>query len=104
MPAPKRYTRHADDIRAKIKTTLIVNRLQNHISGKNKMTTTQVRAAEILLNKVVPNLQSVEMDVSGDIVQNVVSTQPLSEAEWAKAYSDSVPAALGGNGTGETAH
>ena len=50
--------------REAIQTSMILNRLTDHIDGKNKMTSTQVRAAQILLNKAVPDLRSVEL--SGD--------------------------------------
>ena len=41
-----------------IKTAEIIKTLQNHIIGTKKLTTTQVRAAEVLLRKVAPDLQA----------------------------------------------
>ena len=41
-----------------IKTREIIQTLQNHIIGTKKLTTTQVRAAEVLLRKVAPDLQA----------------------------------------------
>jgi len=52
---------HQESVREKIKVSQLINRLANHALGKNKMTNTQVRAAEILLNKSLPNLQSSEL-------------------------------------------
>ena len=54
----RRLNREHDELtRSKIKTSQIINRLVNHILGAVEMTNTQVRAAEILLNKTLPNLQ-----------------------------------------------
>ncbi|MCH9837302.1 hypothetical protein K0U83_16670 [bacterium] len=47
--------------REKIQATQLVNRLQGHVNGKYEMSTTQIRAAEILLRKSLPDLQAVEM-------------------------------------------
>jgi len=46
--------------RAKIKASMLLNRLRDHALGKVEMTPTQVRAAEILLKKSLPDLQSIE--------------------------------------------
>ncbi len=53
--------RHQDDIRAKIQAGQLVKRLLDHALGEVEMTTTQIQAARILLDKSVPNLQSVEV-------------------------------------------
>ena len=45
-----------DRIRSKIKVFEIVKALQDHILNGLKMTNTQVRAAEILMRKVSPDL------------------------------------------------
>ncbi len=52
--------RHQDDVRKKIQATQLVNRLNKHVLGKVDLSPTQVRAAEILLKKSVPDLSSVE--------------------------------------------
>lgn len=57
MAARKKLS-HDQKTREKIQTTQLVNRLTDHILGKNEMKSTQVRAAEILLNKTLPNLQA----------------------------------------------
>ena len=46
--------------RDRINTGILLNRLQNHVVGKVKMTSTQVQAAKVLLNKTLPDLQSVQ--------------------------------------------
>lgn len=47
--------------RDKIRATAIVKRLQDHVLGEVEMSATQVRAAEGLLKKILPDLSSVEM-------------------------------------------
>ena len=39
---------------------MLLNRLRNHVLGRIEMSTTQVRAAEILLRKSMPDLAGVE--------------------------------------------
>ena len=53
-------------VREKIKTSQIINRLADHIHDKAEMTSTQIRAAEILLKKALPDLSSVEMTGDAD--------------------------------------
>ncbi len=53
--------RHDERTRAKIQTSQIINRLEQHVKGDVQMTGTQVRAAEILLKKTLPDLTSVEL-------------------------------------------
>ena len=62
-----------DIVRARIQTTKLTDRLQDHALGKVKMEATQIRAAEILLKKAVPDLQSTELTGpgGGGIVVNV---------------------------------
>jgi hypothetical protein len=38
---------------------MIINRLVNHLDGKVELSTSQVRAAEIILKKIVPDLQAI---------------------------------------------
>jgi hypothetical protein len=61
MAARIRRIVHDENTRAKIQTSQIVNRLTNHVFGEIKMSATQVRAAEILLKKTLPDTASVEM-------------------------------------------
>jgi len=50
--------------RERIRTSLLIDRLQDHAEGKIEMTATQVRAAETLIDRTVPKLQSIQH--SGD--------------------------------------
>ncbi|MEI5996816.1 hypothetical protein H3V53_06260 [Paraburkholderia bengalensis] len=65
MAARLRKT-HQDDVRLKIKTSQLINRLQDHALGKLKdLSPTQLRAIEVLLKKAIPDLSSVDMAVGG---------------------------------------
>jgi hypothetical protein len=56
---------HQDDVRAKIQTSQLVNRLTDHALGVIELSPTQVRAIEILIKKTLPDLQAV--DLSGSV-------------------------------------
>ena len=51
---------HDERTRAKIQTNQIINRLEKLVNGKIEMTLQQVRAAEILLKKTLPDLQAIQ--------------------------------------------
>jgi hypothetical protein len=51
--------------REKIRASMLINRLQNHVSGRIEMSPTQLRAAEILLKKRLPDLTSSELTGPG---------------------------------------
>lgn len=61
MPARTRRPNHNDKSREKIKSSQLINALINHALGKNDMKTSQVRAAEILLRKTLPDLSNTEL-------------------------------------------
>lgn len=56
--------RHQDDIRAKIKVSNIIDRLEKHIAGEIELSPTQVTSARILLDKTMASLSATEH--SGD--------------------------------------
>jgi hypothetical protein len=60
----------AERLRAKIKAGMILDRLKKHVLGEDEMSATQIRAAEILLNKTLPNLQQTDsnVNVTGDLI------------------------------------
>jgi hypothetical protein len=64
MAARKRKLLLTDDWKAKIQASQIVNRLAKLVDGEIDMTATQVRAAEILLKKTIPDLS--RTTVGGD--------------------------------------
>ena len=49
-------------VRQKIRTSMLINRLQNHVLGRLEMSKTQLTAAGILLRKTLPDMiaQTVE--------------------------------------------
>jgi hypothetical protein len=76
----------------RIKVGVLMQRLNDHVLGKLEMSQSQIKAAEILLRKAIPDLRSVEH--SGEIVQRHVNE--LSDAELAHL------ATRGSEGTAET--
>ena len=54
-----------DEMRRRIQSTLLLKRLEQHSLGETEMTPSQIQAARILLDKTIPNLQSVEMTGEG---------------------------------------
>lgn len=62
MPARKATTRLTDDWRSKIKTSMLLNRLgDNALADGDIMTAGQIKSAEILLRKVIPDLKAIEL-------------------------------------------
>lgn len=61
MAATKRNAMLIEEAREKIKTTQLINRLQDHALNDVEMSQSQVRAVEILLKKRVPDLTSMAM-------------------------------------------
>jgi hypothetical protein len=58
---------HQDDVRTKIQTSQLVNRLMSHILGEVELSATQVSAAMGLLKKTLPDLAVVGIDSSDDV-------------------------------------
>lgn len=84
MAARKNRIRHDHDTRAKIQATQIKNRLEGHIFGRVEMSSTQVRAATALLNKVLPDLQSVTGDFEH---RRKISDEAMKPEDWAAEYA-----------------
>jgi len=55
--------KHTEEIRAKIQASQLINVLQNHALGKSadEITSSRLKAIEILLRKSVPDLNSVAL-------------------------------------------
>lgn len=64
MAARKRKVTLTDNWKAKIKASMLVNRLYDHALGANEMTQSQIKAAQIVLGKIVPDVARTE--VTGD--------------------------------------
>ena len=52
----------SENTRKRIQSTMLVKALADHAVGKNDMSATQVRAAEILLKKTLPDLSQTTID------------------------------------------
>lgn len=74
-----------EKVRERIRTGLILRRVQEHALGNLEMTQTQLKAAEILLRKAVPDLRSIEH--SGTVTNRYV--HEFSDAELAAVASGS---------------
>ena len=60
--AARNKATHDYKTRQKIQTSQLVNRLTSHaLSDEDVMTTSQVRAAEILLKKTLPDTQAIQV-------------------------------------------
>jgi hypothetical protein len=91
MPARKRppdgANWHPEQVRARIRATELINRLQSHIFDGLELSMSQVNAIGLLLRKCVPDLTSTA--VVADITHRYVVELPpmLSREEWEKKYS-----------------
>ena len=52
--------KHLPYDRTKIQVGMLLEKLESHVTGKCKLDASQVRAAEILLKKVLPDLATME--------------------------------------------
>lgn len=78
--ATRLLKRHDEQTRSKIQASQLINSLTNHVLGNNDLSSTQVKSAEILLRKSLPDLTSVEMTV--DVEYTVASATPKTAEEW----------------------
>jgi hypothetical protein len=72
MAARKIRTRLNEHWRERIRTSMLINRLQDHSTGKIEMTPTQIKATEILLKKTAPDLLGIAGDPNGPAVKTEV--------------------------------
>jgi hypothetical protein len=87
MAARIRKIQHDEDTRARIKVGNIITVLQKHIDGEHDMSSTQIAAAKILLDKALPNLTSV--DVKSEETRPYVIRAPSPESnvtDWLNRY------------------
>lgn len=77
----------SENTRERIKTTMIVKRLEDHIDGRCELSTTQIQAARILLDRTLPSMSQVEH--TGEVEHHYVmrSPEPAKTAdEWAQQH------------------
>lgn len=56
---------HQENVRSKIQTSQLINRLQDHALGIVELTATQIKAIEVLIRKTLPDLSATEL--SGNV-------------------------------------
>ena len=73
MAARKRKIELTQTWKDKIQVSLLGLRLYDHALGKNEMTSTQIKAADIILRKLVPDLSRTEVSGSngGPVLQDL---------------------------------
>jgi hypothetical protein len=81
MAARKRAIRHDDNTRAKIQAAQLINRLTAHACGELELSSTQVRAIEVLLRKTLPDLSDVRMEVDAQPITFQLDLGKPSEQE-----------------------
>lgn len=64
--AARLRVRHQDEIREKIKTSQLINRLTDCGLGDLELTAQQLKAIEILLRKSLPDLSAVTLEGAGE--------------------------------------
>ena len=80
--------------REKIKTSMLLNRLQDNALGTIELTSSQIKSIEILLRKTIPDLKAIEYSgVDGAPIQQdvtvryVVGVMPIIDGDgenWMK--------------------
>ncbi len=58
--------------RRKIQASALINRLQGYAKGEHEMEAAQVKAAEILLRKVLPDQTETKTEVTGNVTVKVL--------------------------------
>lgn len=91
------------EAREKIRTTQLVNRVQDHALGKVEMTATQVTAALGLLDRCVPKLNATDLRVTGQIELHAAIDRPTAESrdEWLERRERLMLAAIPAAGSAE---
>ena len=72
---------HQDDVRAKIQTSQLINRLTDHALGNVELSPTQVRAIEVLIKKTLPDLSAIQLSGDEDNPVEVVTRIELVDGD-----------------------
>ena len=78
MAARKRKLTLSDEWKEKIRVGMLVGRLYGHVTGEVDMSSSQIKAADILLKKLVPDLARTEV-TGKDGGPVVIAATPLDE-------------------------
>ena len=73
--AARLKAKHQDDIRSKIQTSQLINRLNNHIDGSIELSSTQIDAAKFLINKTMSNAPTItdnKTELTGNLKFEVI--------------------------------
>ena len=90
---PEISARNQNRIRNLIEVEKIVKKLNSHILGRAKMTNTMVRAAEILLRKIQPDLTAIQLSqdsTAGVPLLKIVRAAAIEHDERADKLLDGV--------------
>lgn len=68
--AKRHALQHSPLTRERIKVGMLIKRLSDHVEGKCELTATQVRAAEVLLRKKMPDLST--SHIEGQVIHSFV--------------------------------
>ena len=67
--------RHSEEVRQKIQASVLIDRLSKVAAGKLEMTQQQLKATEMLLDRSVAKLQSIQ--ISGDEDNPIAYTEVI---------------------------
>ncbi len=75
-------------VRERIQTSMLINRLSDHVFGKVELSPTQVRSAEILLKKSMPDLSASDnkTEVTHHYVADVPAVAPTVDT-WQQQHA-----------------
>lgn len=76
MAARSRKVELDEEWRDRIKVGVLLNRLMNHAVGEIEMSNTQIKAAEILLRKKIPDLAAVAH--SGEVTHKLTLADAIT--------------------------
>lgn len=84
--------RHSELVRQRIQTSIILERVHQHFIGELELTASQLKAAEMLLDRSVPKLAQVQHvgDEEGGPIQHSLTVEFVNER--GTEADDSVPA------------
>lgn len=63
---------HPEEVRTKIQTSQLINRLNSFVNGEIELSAAQVTAALGLIKKTLPDLQAVEATHKGDALNPIM--------------------------------
>ncbi len=86
--ATRRRLAQNDDTRQRIQTSQLINRLHGHVFDGVELSSTQLKAVEILLRKTLPDLTAAENKT--EVLHRYVARLPeklKSTEEWQKQHA-----------------